>query len=242
MASNSQRRSFARLTKLGRTERVHGLIRSVMPSGSKQWAQTAWILGHGPPIRPRKYPVLSLAEAQVANPKIEGFSELAMNLWRRRPRTHQRSRSASRVIEIRDRNSQSAKHAVQWTAMLGEYVFLVFGLKRVDLEPTNRGFADHHSNHCSHLIIRGLTPNGRLWDPAWDPLYQITRTSACMTSISTEVLRSVQDEIEAVEPGTSPRCHILFRTTPLLRCSRSPSRTHTIPRSADSRKVWCASL
>ena len=135
---------------------MHGLIRRVMPSGSKQWAQTAWILGHGPPIRPRKYPVLSLAEAQVANPKIEGFSELAMNLWRRRPRTHQRSRSASRVIEIRDRNSQSAKHAVQWTAMLGEYVFLVFGLKRVDLEPTSRGFADLYSDENMLLNLKKL--------------------------------------------------------------------------------------
>ena len=40
--------------------------------------------------------------------------------------------------------------------MLGEYVFLVFGLKRVDLEPTSRGFADLYSDENMLLNLKKL--------------------------------------------------------------------------------------
>ena len=44
------------------------------------------------------------------------------------------------------------------------------GRARVGIEPKNKGFADHLSNHFNLVKIKELNMNPNYWDPAWDPL------------------------------------------------------------------------
>jgi len=44
---------------------------------------------------------------------------------------------------------------------------------RVGVEPTNKGFADHHSSHSNRLNLNGLTLDPMLLGPGSGPTLQL---------------------------------------------------------------------
>ena len=134
--SNSLTEAYARTArKPGRHSfpKEDGLCLLVSSSLSKRWVQRLTIRGRSTDLGLGGYPLVSLREAREKAQVNRKLARAGMD-----PRAAQRSvptfaEAAERVIEFNRPTWSSIKHAQQWAATLGTYVFPYFGDCPVDL-------------------------------------------------------------------------------------------------------------